>query len=59
MSRLAAARHNPVVKAFYEQLRAVRKAPTRPLPLYAQGVDDSQDDAKTLDLWQENYAIHS
>jgi transposase len=60
MSTLAAVRHNPVLQAFYEQLRAVGKAPkvaltaairTRLVMLNAM--------LKHRTPWRENYAGQS
>jgi transposase len=60
MSTLAAVRHNPVLKAFYERLRAVGKAPkvaltacTRKLLTILHAM------LKHRTPWHENYATHA
>ena len=60
MSTLAAVRHNPVLKAFYERLRSVGKAPKVALTAcMRQLLTILHAMLKHRTPWQENYANHS
>jgi transposase len=60
MSTLAAVRHNPVLKAFYERLRAVGKAPKVALTACMRKLLTILNAMlKHQTPWQENYANHS
>jgi transposase len=60
MSTLAAVRHNPVLKAFYERLRAVGKAPKVALTACRRKLLTMLNAMlKHETPWQENYAYHS
>jgi transposase len=60
MSTLAAVRHNPVLKAFYERLRAVGKAPKVALTAcMRQLLTILNAMLKHQTPWHENYAPHS
>jgi transposase len=60
MSTLAAVRHNPVLKAFYERLRAVGKAPKVALTAcMRQRLTMLNAMLKHRTPWHENYATHS
>jgi transposase len=60
MSTLAAVRHNPVLKAFYERLRAVGKAPKVALTACMHKLLTILNAMlKHRTPWQENYATHS
>jgi transposase len=60
MSTLAAVRHNPVLKAFYERLRAVGKAPKVALTAWMHKLLTILNTMlKHRTPWQENYATHS
>jgi transposase len=60
MSTLAAVRHNPVLKAFYERLRAVGKAPKVALTAcMRQLLTMLNAMLKHRTPWHENYATHS
>jgi transposase len=60
MSTLAAVRHNPVLKAFYERLRAVGKAPKVALTACMRKLLTILNAMlKHQTPWHENYANHS
>jgi len=60
MSTLAAVRHNPVLKAFYERLRSVGKAPKVALTACMRQLLTILNAMLTHQTpWQENYAHHS
>jgi transposase len=60
MSTLAAVRHNPVLKAFYERLRSVGKAPKVALTACMRKLLTILNAMlKHRTPWQENYANHS
>jgi transposase len=60
MSTLAAVRHNPVLKAFYERLRAVGKAPKVALTACMRKLLTILNAMlKHRTSWRENYATHS
>jgi transposase len=60
MSTLAAVRHNPVLKAFYERLRAVGKAPKVALTACMRKLLTMLNAMlKHQTPWQENYVTHS
>jgi transposase len=60
MSTLAAVRHNPVLKAFYERLRAVGKAPKVALTACMRKLLTMLNAMlKHRTPWHENYAGHS
>jgi transposase len=60
MSTLAAVRHNPVLKAFYERLRAVGKAPKVALTACMRKLLTILNAMlKHRTPWHENYATHS
>jgi transposase len=60
MSTLAAVRHNPVLKAFYERLRAVGKSPKVALTACRRKLLTMLNAMlKHETPWQENYAYHS
>jgi transposase len=60
MSTLAAVRHNPVLKAFYERLRAVGKAPKVALTACMRKLLTILNAMlKHRTPWHENYAGHS
>jgi transposase len=60
MSPLAAVRHNPVLKAFYERLRSVGKAPKVALTACMRKLLTILNAMrKHRTPWQENYANHS
>jgi transposase len=60
MSTLAAVRHNPVLKAFYERLRAVGKAPKVALTACMRKLLTMLNAMlKHQTPWHENYAHHS
>jgi transposase len=60
MSTLAAVRHNPVLKAFYERLRAVGKAPKVALTACMRKLLTILNAMlKHQTPWHENYAPHS
>jgi transposase len=60
MSTLAAVRHNPVLKAFYERLRAVGKAPKVALTACMRKLLTILNARlKHRTPWHENYATHS
>ena len=60
MSTLAAVRHNSVLKAFYERLRAVGKAPKVALTACMRKLLTILNAMlKHQTPWQENYAHHS
>ena len=60
MSTLAAVRHNPVLKAFYERLRSVGKAPKVALTACMRKLLTILNAMlKHRTPWQENYAHHS
>lgn len=60
MSTLAAVRHNPVLKAFYERLRAVGKAPKVALTACMRKLLTMLNAMlKHRTPWHENYATHS
>jgi transposase len=60
MSTLAAVRHNPVLKAFYERLRAVGKAPKVALTACMRKLLTILNAMlKHQTPWHENYADHS
>jgi transposase len=59
MSTLAAVRHNAVLKAFYERLRAIGKAPKVALTACMRKLLTILNAMlKHQTLWQENYAHH-
>jgi transposase len=60
MSTLAAVRHNSALKAFYERLRAVGKAPKVALTACMRKLLTILNAMlKHQTPWQENYATHS
>jgi transposase len=60
MSTLAAVRHHPILKAFYERLRAVEKAPQVALTACMRKLLTSLNAMlKHRTPWHENYAAHS
>jgi transposase len=60
MSTLAAVRHNPVLKAFYERLRAVGKAPKVALTACMRKLLTILNAMlKHRTPWRENYASHA
>jgi transposase len=60
MSTVAAVRHNPVLKAFYERLRAVGKAPKVALiPYMRKLLTILNAMLKHQTPWYENHANHS
>jgi transposase len=60
MGTLAAVRHNPVLKAFYERLRAVGKAPKGALTACMRKLLTILNAMlKHRSPWHENYATHS
>jgi transposase len=60
MSTLAAVRHNSVLKAFYERLRAVGKAPKVALTACMRKLLTMLNARlKHGTAWHENYAAHS